>query len=621
MATEEEQDLVYFNGINGETGKPHAPMSCEDMALRILGEPPPPDLDALAARLRDCKGEHYGLKAGLDSRDLAQAGWGVIFSRETDPALRQALSPLLNLRHEQAGPNFRSFSGEQAPHPDESKLDFLARHGVGPGPVDPNKVPYYLLIVASPEQISYSFQCQLDVQHAVGRIYFECLEDYANYARSVVTVETGKVRLPRRLSLFAPDYDPQTARSAKHLVRPLLSELTESRPDWQITSHQGDQADKAQLARLLGGPETPALLFTASHGEFLEFGRPDQYRDMGAIHCQDGNEHSLLDIRRGKLRNYYFAGADLNEDSRLLGMLCFQFGCYTAGTPQYDEFGTYDATFKNAKNEAFDRRPSGPVALAKKPFVASLPMGMLAHPGGGALAVIGHVDRAWTFSFSWPKAGPQTTVFESTLTALLDGYPVGAALEYFNLRYAELATELTRRLDLIDMGKRYDARELVRLWAMHHDARGYVIVGDPAVRLSLSDKGTPDQERVLARAAARPVSPPEKQSKPTPEPEPEYEEFSFSDNLKTTLTQQPEDVVEVRTYTVEGGLEQACQAKAMVPGESAQLRILTRLDGAGNVTNLVDAAEMDPNLMAIHRETLAWTREKSTLDKPGQSGD
>ena len=41
-----------------------------------------------------------------------------------------------------------------------------------------------------------------------------------------------------------------------------------------------------------------------------------------------------------------------------------------------------------------------------------LPMRLL---NQGALAVIGHIERAWGYSFFWPNAGEQVTVFESTL--------------------------------------------------------------------------------------------------------------------------------------------------------------------------------------------------------------
>ena len=56
--------------------------------------------------------------------------------------------------------------------------------------------------------------------------------------------------------------------------------------------------------------------------------------------------------------------------------------------------------------------------------------------------MIGHVERAWSFSFRWPNAGRQTDVFQSCLEALLAGKPVGLAMEHFNDRYSSLGTDL-----------------------------------------------------------------------------------------------------------------------------------------------------------------------------------
>ncbi len=475
-------DLLHFNGVNGATGEYGLPpMTNVELTEFVKGEAEPENLNELQARHRQRDQAHFGVEEGVDPTRLDEAGWGVIFAHDAEPAIREALAPLLDLRREQAGERFRLYEkGDGFRVGKDSKNSFLARHGAGPGPVDPERVPYYLLIVGDPRKIPYRFQSQLDVQHAVGRLHFDDPAAYDSYARSVVAAETAPARLGRRMAFFAtanPD-DPATTSSTEGLIRPLVEEL-ETPEDWRVETALGEQAGKAALAGLLGGGDTPALLFTASHGMEFPLGDSRQIPHQGALLCQEWP--GPRQWRDAIPQDFYFAADDVAADASLLGLLAFHFACYGAGTPHLDEF---------AKQAFKDRQE-----IAPHPFVAALPMSLLGHPRGGALAVVGHVERAWSYSFAWPGAGAQTTVFRSALERLLKGHPVGSAMEYFDERYAELSTVLADELEEVEFGKEADPYELAGMWTANNDARGYVILGDPAVRLAVAAAGEEAAER------------------------------------------------------------------------------------------------------------------------------
>jgi hypothetical protein len=490
------EKLLVFNGINGATGDYGLPpMTGADLATFIRGEGKPENLNELRFRYKSKTEANLGVKEGVDPKKLGEAGWGVIFAHDADPAVKEALTDLIALRQGQAGDHFRLYEGPAGyRRGKDTKGSFLARNGVGPGPADPEKVPYYLLIVGSPDAIPYRFQYELDVQYAVGRIHFDTLQEYANYAASVVTAEKDGVKLPRRATFFgvANPGDGATTLSTTELIEPLCATFTAKAPDWQIDPVMRDNALKARLKALLGGPETPALLVTASHGMEFPLNDPRQLPHQGALLCQDWPGRDAWG-RKPIGQDFYFAGDDLAADANLLGLLAFFFACYGAGTPELDEF---------SKQAFKDRMPIAPFS-----FMANLPKKMLGNPRGGALAVIGHIERAWTFSFDWPDAGAQTTVFEGTLQRLLEGHPVGSALEYFNERYAELSTVLSNELEDIEFGKQIDPYELADIWTANNDARGYAIIGDPAVRLPVAQAGENPASRPVIQVKAMPATP------------------------------------------------------------------------------------------------------------------
>ena len=140
----------------------------------------------------------------------------------------------------------------------------------------------------------------------------------------------------------------------------------------------------------------------------------------------------------------------------------------------------------DAERPSFTARVPGTVspAIADEAFVARLPQRLLAHPGGGPLAFVGHVERAWACSFSGRREGIQDDVFSSALRALMDGRRVRHAMEFFDDRYAALTAELHDHLDGGFLsGDAPDDRWLATLWLENNDARSYTVLGDPAVRL------------------------------------------------------------------------------------------------------------------------------------------
>ncbi|MFM6395124.1 MAG: C25 family cysteine peptidase, partial [Planktothrix sp.] len=342
---------------------------------------------------------------------------------------------------------------------------------------------YYLLIVGDPEEIPFSFQYQLDVAYAVGRIDFDTLEEYSQYAQSVVKTETSKPFLAPKARFFGTwnNNDVATEQSSKYLVKPLATwadtELKVAWKDnlkyqnWDIQTILKTEATKTKLSQLLGGDETPALLFTASHG--LAFQDSRQEKHTGALLCQDWYKEHQGHIPE----DWYFSADDISSDAnKLLGLIAFHFACYGAGIPKEDEYGHKDKNWKE---------------IAPRAFVAPLPKKLLSHPKGGALAVIGHVDRAWNQSFLWEAIdettkGEQLSTFKSTLASLLQGDRVGYAVEEINKRYAALSTQLAEIFKIKERGiplTLIETTNLVYKWTANNDARGFAIIGDPAVRL------------------------------------------------------------------------------------------------------------------------------------------
>jgi hypothetical protein len=378
---------------------------------------------------------------------------------------------------------------------------WLARYGVSAAAVEPKAgVPFYLLLAGRPGPIDqgdqayipFSFQYDLDVFWGVGRLCFtddRGDHDYASYrayAEQVVAFERARdagVPPPydRRMVFFATrhDRDPATEESEAQLVAPLAG-LDAEQPGLGVAGEyqfarvvlRREEATKDALGRALSGRlegGQPAVLFTASHGVAYRPTNPRLPALQGSLICHGWQPHTPVTDA------VLFSGESLDAlgaEARVAGTVAILFACYGAGCPRVDTFAFTPG--------------QPPATIAPYALVSRLPQRLLAR---GALAVLGHVDRAWNYGFAQPELGltSQPQAFADMLKRLLDGERLGYVTDQFNGVQSAHAGAILELLDTYRFAKDgnpgFGLEKIGGLWKAYHDMRSYLLLGDPAVRL------------------------------------------------------------------------------------------------------------------------------------------
>lgn len=474
-----DETILSSTGIDAETGDYGLSAAVDELYELIEAELEVGDTgDEVLRRERGT----LGPPATVEPDDLSDARWGIIWPPDPlTPAEKdhqRAVQDLIDHRRAQMGGVEPQQFRLQA---DWDFLDFLWDNNVEPGSMQPTKVPYYLLIVGSPERVGWEFQQKLDAEYAVGRLWFDDVADCESYVDHLLRYEDA-LRTPAtgREALFVgalhPDDGP-TQRSANNLVQPLHKWVHDNKKLDFATSlllggEAGHQASKRHVLQRLRGRSLddtgqappPTLLFTAGHG--VEFKQPTdrQPANQGALLFQDWPGPFTVPVA-----GHYLAGSDVADDAalELAGMLAFCFACFSAGTPVKQDW--VKPTLLRS-----------PATIADAPFVARLPQELLAK---GMLAFIGHVSRAWAYSFLGTQGiGPQDVTFQSTVYQLLRGQPVGHATDDLNRRTLHLTDQLETQMERDD-----PKGDIVTTWTARNDCRGYVVLGDPAARIRVDD--------------------------------------------------------------------------------------------------------------------------------------
>lgn len=470
-------DLICANGVNGLTGEYLVPpLEPSQLAARAKGSSVDPEMAGELKQLWNAINEpSFRPPFNVHPENVADAGWAIVFASDETDAVKDAFGPLIEHRR-------RRIDGDRVKVldylPGERWPEWLHRQHTAPGNVDPSKVPYYVLLVGSPSRIPFSFQYLLDVEYAVGRLHFDDADGYRRYVSALVNYEEASAAPHDKAAVFfgtRHPFDGATQLSADLLVQPLAKSFQPGgRFAADIHGYQVHppllerMATKAALAEILAGTGRvgrPALLFSATHGMGgWPPGHPDQVARHGALLCQDWPGLGQISPAQ------YFAAADVAADARVHGLVAFFFACYSAGTPRVDPF-------QHKSGQA-------PPAVAEEPFVAALPKRLLAHPEGGALAVIGHIERAWGYSFV-SGGESQLLPFQNAIGRILAGQPVGHAMKDFNEKYAALSANVSNVLEQMGFGKLVPDTQLAQLWTERNDAQTYVVLGDPAAALKV----------------------------------------------------------------------------------------------------------------------------------------
>lgn len=478
-----------------------------DIASRWPAEPSVTRLDPFSRTVAALSVRKRSTVAGVTPWSIRSCGWGVITAQGAGADVCAALKPLLDHRARQAGPLFRVFDGEAGYQPGDTSWSWHQRHQTMIGPVDPKQIPYYLLLVGDVDQIPFSFQYSLDVMYGVGRLAFDSLQDYRRYAQSVVDWEEQHLQpvqgTKTSCHFFGPTHagDAITTQTNTILIEQLRRKLATFQPNAvgkaavrhptgpvadgrvRFAATRGQAADKVAYRQSLVQLPSPALLFTVGHGIGLAPLDPRRRDFQGGLVCADYTGHPS-----GPDLSHVFSYKDLPEARRLRGSIHFFYTCFGAGTSE-------DPYERALSQEELAQGEGG------EPFTAALPRGLLGAclcagkcrcpADGPALAVAAHVDytRLTSFVAGSQKAAQQQTFF-TCFARLLAGAPLGFAMAAFGSRYAALNCHLDelqtqrRRFPRLAEAQRAALRELAEA---AYDARNFVVLGDPAVRLSMAE--------------------------------------------------------------------------------------------------------------------------------------
>lgn len=411
--------------------------------------------------------------------------WGLIVPvGPLGDAMRAAIQPLTDLREQQQNAPARVYHVT----PDEDVRAFVDREFVANDPTQPP--PNYVLILGDLSHVSRALELRLTNRVYVGRLYFAdtagapdvaSFRAYANkvadWAKREATDATLSTRA-KALFFTAKDgtgatddgkvgiIDPAMDFAAKQLRRPAPEDIIE-------IPYDGTPDPFLEGA----GRAESSVLLSLSHGAQRRSAR-ERRRFQGAM----------------SFKGCEIAAEMVADRVFLPGGAWVFVACFSAGTPHETPFLPI---VRAIGDDMLERTVLSSLAIGKaESFVAALPQAALRNPHG-PLAVIGHVDLAWsslyvdrTYDPPLVRAGALYQVMQRLVRNQSAGLALGAIFEAHGANECALLAEFERErqkreTDPLWKPTAEDHARRCYLRMLDADLGSYMLLGDPAVRLPL----------------------------------------------------------------------------------------------------------------------------------------
>lgn len=424
--------------------------------------------------------------------DLSLQGWAVIAPEgAAGESLLEAIAPLCRLREREQGAPVKVYR-VRPDMTDREAAEWKQDH-FWPEGTPEEDVPLYAMILGDLHEVSAELQHVLATNTLVGRAHFArsdgtaSLDDYSAYAEKVVRFaeEGTEETAPDFLFFTAPDGSAATVTGKARLVMPSIALCREKLAAGTLPAAAVQEIDAESvdgLCAAVSGPR-PSVLLSLSHGLGPpRSGFPSEHHKWQSQGAMVIERSEVLDAER------------MRGCSFLPGGLWFYLACYGAGTPRSSAYHAWLSQLSEAGAYGGSLRAvlKALPGEGDRPFVAALPQAALASPRG-PLAVIGHLDLAWTYGFSGIKRPSESRKSRilAPLEKVVRGHRAGVALGRLMMEYGEINSALMNEYqDEKDarIKKRHiplEPAEQAHRWMLRNDLRGYVLLGDPAVRLPL----------------------------------------------------------------------------------------------------------------------------------------